>query len=109
MRRGRIGSGDEEGESSDEGIDERNIIGVGAREISDIQDIWNDDRAGGAREDDDEMDMDDFIDDEEDEEEGAGAMAEEEREERRRERRRQEKERRKMLKGRPELAGIDAT
>ena len=40
--------------------------------------------------------------------EGAGAMAEEEREERRREKRRLAMERRQMLKGRPELTGIDA-
>ncbi|EJD02347.1 transcription elongation factor SPT6 [Fomitiporia mediterranea MF3/22] len=100
LRRGRIV------ESSDDDLDEANIIG--AQEIHDIQNIWDDDRAGG-RDDDDEMDMDDFIDDEEDEEEGAGAMAEEEREERRRERRRLEKERRKALRNRPELTGIDAS
>ena len=95
-----------EDESSDEGIDERNIIG--AREIQDIQNIWDDERAG-ARDDDEDMDMDDFIDDEEEEEEGAGAMAEEEREERRRERRRLEKERRRkaMMGSRIELTGID--
>lgn len=92
-------------ESSDDDLDEANIIG--AREIQDIQNIWDDDRTGG-RDDDDEMDMDDFIDDEDDEVEGAGAMAEEEREERRRERRRLEKERRKAIRNRPELTGIDA-
>lgn len=90
-------------ESSDDDLDEANIIG--ARDIQDIQNIWDD---GGGRDDDDEGDIDDFIDDEDDEGEGAGAMAEEEREERRRERRRLEKERRKVLKSRPELSGIDA-
>lgn len=113
LRRGRDSASDEEAaaskrknivESSDDDLDESNIIG--AREIQDIQDIWNDERAG--RDEDEDMDMDDFIDDEEDEEEGAGAMAEEEREERRRERRRLEKERRKALRSRPELTGIDA-
>ncbi|KAL5532712.1 SPT6 [Sanghuangporus sanghuang] len=114
LRRGRDSDEGEEGsssrrkaiiESSDDDLDEANVIG--AQEILDIQDIWNDERAG--RDDDDEMDMDDFIDDEEDEEEGAGAMAEEEREERRRERRRLEKERRAALRNRPELTGIDAS
>jgi transcription elongation factor SPT6 len=83
---------------------------IGSREVQDIQDIWNDERAGGARErdEDEDMDIDDFIDDEDEDEEGAGAMAEEEREERRRERRRLEKERRKALRSRPELRGIDA-
>lgn len=113
LRRGRDSEESDEGpstrrkvivESSDDDIDESNIIG--AQAIQSIQNIWDDERAG--RDDDDEMDMDDFIDDEEDEEEGAGAMAEEEREERRRERRRLEKERRKALRSRPELTGIDA-
>jgi transcription elongation factor SPT6 len=110
LRRGRE-SGDEGpsrrrglDDSSDSGIDEANIIGV--REVTDIQNIWEDDR--GVRDDDDDMDMDDFIADEDEEEEGAGAMAEEEREERRREKRRLAMERRQMLKGRPELTGIDA-
>ncbi|THH00428.1 hypothetical protein EW145_g7080 [Phellinidium pouzarii] len=116
LRRGRDSdSGGEEGvsarrksvveSSSDDGLDEDNIIG--ARDIQDIQNIWDDDR-GVGRDDDEDMDMDDFIDDEDDDEAGAGAMAEEEREERRRERRRIEKERRRVLGSRPELTGIDA-
>lgn len=91
-------------ESSDEGIDEDNIID--SRKPQDIQNIWDDERAG--RDDDDEGDMDDFIEYEEEEEEGAGAMAEEEREARRRERRKREKERRKVFGSRPELTGMDA-
>lgn len=95
-------------ESSDDDLDESNIIG--AKQIHDIQNIWDDERTGAGRaaDDDDDADMDDFIDDEDDEAEGAGAMAEEEREERRRERRRQEKERRKVFRSNPELSGIDA-
>lgn len=92
-------------ESSDDDLDESNIIG--ARQIQDIQNIWDDERAGVSRDDDEDIDMDDFIDDEDDEEEGAGAMAEEEREERRRERRRLEKERRKVARSNPQLTGID--
>lgn len=94
-------------ESSDEDLDEANIIDT--REArGNIQNIWDDDRRARDEDEDMDMDMDDFIDDEEDEEEGAGAMAEEEREERRRERRRLEKERRQALRSRPELTGIDA-
>ncbi|KAH8116918.1 transcription elongation factor SPT6 [Phellopilus nigrolimitatus] len=115
LRRGRDSDSGGEGassskrkglvESSDDDLDEDNIIA--ARTVQDIQNIWDDERAGGQDEDED-MDMDDFIDDDDDEEEGAGAMAEEEKEERRREKRRAEKERRKVLRSRPELTGIDA-
>ncbi|TDL24763.1 transcription elongation factor Spt6 [Rickenella mellea] len=114
LRRGRDSESDPEAssskrkiaaESSDDDLDASNIIGP--REPQDIQNIWDDERAGGGRDEDEDMDMDDFIDDEDDDEEGAGAMAEEEREERRRERRRLEKERRKVLRSRPELSGID--
>lgn len=114
LRRGRSSESGDEGtsskrkavvESSDDDLDQNNIIG--ARQIRDIQSIWEDEKVG---DDDEDMDLDDFIDDEEDEEEGAGAMAEEEREERRRERKRLEKERRKKaLRSNPALTGIDQT
>ncbi len=58
-------------ESSVEGIDEDNIID--SRKMQDLQNIWDDERAG--RDDDDEGDMDDFIEYEEEEAEHAGVMA----------------------------------
>lgn len=57
-------------ESSDEDLDEANIIDT--REArGNIQNIWDDDRRARDEDEDMDMDMDDFIDDEEDEEEGA--------------------------------------
>ena len=94
-------------ESEDEDIDNDDLE---LPQISDIHNIWDDERAAGRDDEGDEDmdDMDNFIDYEDEEEEQGGGMDEAEREERRRERRRLEKERRHAMRSRPELSGIDA-
>jgi transcription elongation factor SPT6 len=86
-------------ESSDDDLDLDNDL----PKVQDIQRIWD------SKDDEDDADMDDmdaFID--YSDEEGMEGLDEQEREEKRKERQRRDKARRKVIRGRPELAGIDA-